>query len=471
MIFDFVKRPAELAMMLVAGVSLAALSYSVGSALRGDSAADPFKDTTILCNDMREGGFRLAGQPEGLLDAVGDCRVVPHPKRDGSFVAACNLGDDKKRGRQTEGRFIIQRTPPEPTGKSSWDGILNSDGGWNHGEWRVSVKVGSGGTGWLPRILKGSTTVQECRPGGSGITDGSLLAVGVVAYAPDLVLEALVLVFIILFAVTVIAAVRIAQVQLTGELRHDLGNMLAVIESSIPSLHQSSFNEEEIRKRLISFGEALKNFRLAVDTGREYVNQPSLVSLNSRLMLVLTPVFGEDESDEPDRLVISFDGGGIDQSVPVTVDCLPPDLTIECWKEPLDRVLVNLLVNAARAANAAGEDGRVHVKVRESSGNVRIVVGNNGERFPDAVLKSFGRPFHLRAGATGMGLTVVHRVVRKHGGTARIGNRLNPETGSREAEAEIVLPRLAKRTLFRRLRNALRRGIRGRPDRDTTGTG
>ena len=469
--FGFAKRPAELAMMLVAGASLAALAYNVGSVLSGSDAADPFKNTTILCDELQAEALGLPDLLKNQTGATEYWSATPHPDRDRSFIAIRDLGDDKKQGTQVGSRFIIQRTPPEPMGKGSWDGILDADGGWNHGQWPFSVRVGSGGTGWWPRILKGSTIVQECRPGGNGITGGSLLAVGIVAYAPDPVLEALVLVSIFLFAVTVVVAVRIARARLTEDLRHDLGYMLAAIDSSFPSLQQPNFSGEEIKARLASFGETLKNFKLAVDSGREYVSEPSLVALSPLLTHLLTPVFMDDESEEPDRLVISTDSDGISRSVPVAVDCLPADLEIVCWKDPLDRVLVNLLVNAARAARAAGDDGRVHVKVRESSGNVRIVVRNNGEEFPAAVLKSFRRPFHLRAGPTGMGLTVVLRVVRKHGGTARIGNRMNPETGNREAEVEIVLPKVARRNRFRKFRGILRRGIRGRPKDENSATG
>ena len=469
--FGFAKRPVELAMILIAGVSMAALSYNVTATFSGNDPLNPFKETTDTCNEVPKGGVLNAAQLEILSGAAVGCSVAPHPRRGHTFTAACNQVGDKRQPRQADDSFVVQRIPPEPRGKKDWEGILNSDGSWNHDEWPVSVKVGSGGTGWLPRILKGSTTVQECRAGGNGNADGSLLAVGAVAYAPDQVLEALVLVFIILLAVTVIVAVRIAQAQLTGDLQHDLANMLTAVDSSFPSLQQPNFSGEEIRARLASFAETLKNFKLAVDSGREYVIEPSLVALKPMLTTLLTAVFEDDGSEVPDRLVISFEDDGINQPIPVAVDCLPSDLEMECWKDPLNRVLVNLLVNAARAATAAGDDGQVHVKVRESSGNVRIVVRNNGERFSDPVLKSFRRPFGLRASPTGMGLTVIYRVARKHGGRARIGNRMNPETGDQEAEVEVVLPRVAKRTRFRKLRGILRRSIRGWLKGDIAATG
>lgn len=458
-------------MILVAGVSLAAFSYNVIGTLSGNVALNPFKDTTDTCNELLKGGVLSDTQLEILSGAAEGCSVVPHPRRDSAFTAACNLVGEQGQRVLAEGGYISQSIPPKQGGKKSWDGVLDSDGGLNLDQWTVSLKVGREGTGWLPRILKGSTTVQECRRGINGGPDGSLLRVGVVTHASDPVLEAFVFVFIILSTVSVIVALRIAHAQLIGDLRHDLGNMLAAVESSFPSLQQPNFSGEEIRARLASFGETLKNFKLAVDSGREYVGEPSFVQLKPMLTKLLTAEFKDDGSEVPDRLVISFDKDDVNQSVPVAIDCLPYDLAIECWKDPIDRVLVNLLVNAARAATAAGDGGWVHVKVREGYGFVRIVVRNSGEEFPDAVLKSFRWPFGLRASPIGMGLTVIHRVARKHGGMARIGNRMNPETCNREAEVEVVLPMEVNRSRFRKQRDILRRSIRGWPKGENPATG
>jgi signal transduction histidine kinase len=73
----------------------------------------------------------------------------------------------------------------------------------------------------------------------------------------------------------------------------------------------------------------------------------------------------------------------------------------------LRRVLVNLVENAQRAAGAGGT---VEVAVRVAPGEVWIEVGDSGAGFGAAP-----------AGSSGLGLVVLERFARRHGGRVEIG--------------------------------------------------
>ena len=97
------------------------------------------------------------------------------------------------------------------------------------------------------------------------------------------------------------------------------------------------------------------------------------------------------------------------------------------------QVLVNLLVNAAHAigSNKGGEIF-VGTDLREVEGHshIEIRVVDNGCGIPRKDLQKIFEPFFTTrdTGGTGLGLAVVRRIVREHGGTISVDSRLNRGT-------------------------------------------
>lgn len=91
-------------------------------------------------------------------------------------------------------------------------------------------------------------------------------------------------------------------------------------------------------------------------------------------------------------------------------------------RRALERVLTNLVDNAARHAN-----DRVDVSVRQRDTAVVVEVGDDGPGVPDAVLSSmferFARAGPEPAGGAGLGLAIVAAVVNAHDGTVTAANR------------------------------------------------
>lgn len=88
------------------------------------------------------------------------------------------------------------------------------------------------------------------------------------------------------------------------------------------------------------------------------------------------------------------------------------------WFDPrkLERALYNLLLNACEAA--PGGEGRVQVTIGGAGASVTIAVSDNGPGIAEPIREKLFHPFvsYGKENGTGLGLTVVHKIVQDHGG-------------------------------------------------------
>lgn len=86
----------------------------------------------------------------------------------------------------------------------------------------------------------------------------------------------------------------------------------------------------------------------------------------------------------------------------------------------LERALLNLLLNACEAV--PHEAGRIDVLVRGTGEDVEIRIADNGPGIADAVRERLFEPFvsHGKENGTGMGLTVVQKILQDHGGDVMV---------------------------------------------------
>jgi signal transduction histidine kinase len=82
----------------------------------------------------------------------------------------------------------------------------------------------------------------------------------------------------------------------------------------------------------------------------------------------------------------------------------------------LERALYNLLLNACEAA--PGSEGRVQVTIERTGSSVTIAVSDNGPGIAAAIQDKLFHPFVSfgKENGTGLGLTVVQKIVQDHGG-------------------------------------------------------
>jgi len=88
--------------------------------------------------------------------------------------------------------------------------------------------------------------------------------------------------------------------------------------------------------------------------------------------------------------------------------------------DALERVLLNLLLNAAEAVDPKGA---VVVEVRAEEADAVVTVHDNGRGMtPEVAAKVFDPFFTTRPGGTGVGLAVARRIVTAHGGSIAVNS-------------------------------------------------
>ena len=115
------------------------------------------------------------------------------------------------------------------------------------------------------------------------------------------------------------------------------------------------------------------------------------------------------------------------------------------WFDPrkLERALYNLLLNACEAAPSS--EGRVKVTIDRIGSSVTIAVSDNGPGIAEAIRDRLFHPFVSfgKENGTGLGLTVVQKIVQDHG-----GNVLMERTEDARTVFRITIPGRAPQGSF-----------------------
>ncbi len=106
--------------------------------------------------------------------------------------------------------------------------------------------------------------------------------------------------------------------------------------------------------------------------------------------------------------------------------------------EQLQQVLLNLVLNARRAAERAGSSEPVRVRLAGGDGVVRLEVADTGGGIPPERLRTLFQPFQSAEGGFGIGLYESKRIVESYRGTLRVESEV-----SRGTRVIVELPAVA----------------------------
>ena len=94
---------------------------------------------------------------------------------------------------------------------------------------------------------------------------------------------------------------------------------------------------------------------------------------------------------------------------------------IKCRGDDLNRVFLNLIVNAAHAIkDAQPERGLIKIETKELADHIEVVFSDNGTGIPEAIQERVFEPFFTTkpvGEGTGQGLAMAHNIVEWHGGS------------------------------------------------------
>jgi signal transduction histidine kinase len=90
--------------------------------------------------------------------------------------------------------------------------------------------------------------------------------------------------------------------------------------------------------------------------------------------------------------------------------------------QKLGRALYNLLMNACGAAASNNGNAKVEVTVASVDDRIELRVVDNGPGVADIICQRLFQPFvsYGKANGTGLGLTIVKKIVEDHGGTVAL---------------------------------------------------
>jgi signal transduction histidine kinase len=210
---------------------------------------------------------------------------------------------------------------------------------------------------------------------------------------------------------------------MASSISHDLRHSLAAIVANAEFLCESRLSTDQRE-------ELYQEVRIAVNSMTDLID--SLLEF-SRTRESLRPSYG-NVKETVDRVVQSIrthpDFHGVQISVTQTGNSVG-------WfdSRKLERVLYNLLLNACEAVPP--QSGHIEVSLREVPNAVEIRVSDNGRGIPESIRTQLFEPFvsYGKENGTGLGLTVVQKIVQDHGGDVNV-----EKTSEHGTVFRVVLP-------------------------------
>lgn len=204
-------------------------------------------------------------------------------------------------------------------------------------------------------------------------------------------------------------AERLATIgRMASSVSHDLRHSLAAIVANAEFLCESRLSSHERE-------ELYQEVRAAVDQMTDLVD--SLLEF-SRTRESLRPAFGTVRASV-DRAVQAVKTHPEFHEIRVVIR---ENGNSAGWfdQKKLERALSNLLLNACEAVSRSS--GWVEIEISQLPGGAEIRVSDNGRGIPESIQKTLFEPFVScgKENGTGLGLTVVQKIIQDHGGDVAV---------------------------------------------------
>jgi nitrogen fixation/metabolism regulation signal transduction histidine kinase len=201
---------------------------------------------------------------------------------------------------------------------------------------------------------------------------------------------------------------------------HELNNSLAPIKSLSASLSDLISRADDTESR-----EDMKEGLAVIGARAESLSR--FMSAYARLAKLPEPSPGPVDVGSWVRRV-----SGLERRVPVEVQP-GPDITIEADGDQLEQLLINLIRNAADAAQETA--GGVRAGWRTNGRQIEIWVDDDGPGIPNAG-NLFVPFFTTKPGGSGIGLVLCRKIAENHNGSLTLQNR----SEARGCSARLRLP-------------------------------
>ena len=110
---------------------------------------------------------------------------------------------------------------------------------------------------------------------------------------------------------------------------------------------------------------------------------------------------------------------------------IDPGIRLTGFAGQVDQVFMNLITNAAQAIGERERGGTIHIAAARSGPEVEVTVADDGPGIPPEVIPRIFDPFFTTKDVgegSGLGLSIVHGIVERHGGRITVQSRLGEGT-------------------------------------------
>lgn len=202
--------------------------------------------------------------------------------------------------------------------------------------------------------------------------------------------------------------------RMASSISHDLRHSLAAIVANAEFLCEPQLSPDQR-------DELYQEVRSAVSRMTELID--SLLEF-SRTRASLRPTYGSLR-DTVDAAIENLRSNPQFRDVPITIR---ERGNLEGWFDhrKLERAFFNLFLNACESV--APRQGRIDVSIAEMTDGIEITISDNGRGVPSAIRATLFEPFvsQGKENGTGLGLTVVQKIVQDHGGEVGV-DRTSPQ--------------------------------------------
>jgi signal transduction histidine kinase len=214
---------------------------------------------------------------------------------------------------------------------------------------------------------------------------------------------------------TLLESERLATIgRMASSISHDLRHSLAAIVANAEFLcepHLSPGQREELYQEVRS---AVSRMTELIDSLLEF----------SRTSASLRPTYGSLR-DTIDGAIDAVKSNPQFRDIPIVVR---ESGNVEGWFDhrKLERAFFNLLLNACESVDA--HVGKINASISEMVDGVEITITDNGRGVPNSIRGTLFEPFvsQGKENGTGLGLTVVQKIIQDHGGEVAV-ERTSPE--------------------------------------------
>lgn len=196
---------------------------------------------------------------------------------------------------------------------------------------------------------------------------------------------------------------------------HDIRNPLGSIEL-ISSLLRKELNDDADKQRLIehiiygvkNIDNILSNLLHFTSLPKPKFKMVSIEGILKKCLDVMSYLIGKNQI--------------------TVIQDIPADIRISCDETLMKQVFVNLFLNSLQAMTSGG---RLSIKVlrKEEGSDMEILIKDSGNGInPEDLDRIFDPFFTTKEKGTGLGLTIVHNIIKVHGGGINVYSKIGEGT-------------------------------------------